>query len=106
MDIQKVLNLKGVSKKIWSIFLEAGVKNQNFKLEPIGLKFCRGLGGPKMNFLCFPNHIVLGLYLKVMAIFKKKVWIFREWSQYEKNVTAHKVHEIRFYTFLDGFKIF
>ena len=27
MDIQKVLNLKGVSKKIWSIFLEAGVKN-------------------------------------------------------------------------------
>ena len=73
MDIQKVLNLKGVSKKIWSIFLEAGVKNQNFKLEPIGLKFCRGLGGPKMNFFCFLNHIVLGLYLKVMAIFKKKM---------------------------------
>ena len=102
MDIQKVLNLKGVSKKIWSIFLEAGVKNQNFKLEPIGLKFCRGLGGQKMNFFCFLNHIVLGLYLKVMAIFKKKMWIFQEWSQYEKNVTAQKVHKIGFYTFLGG----
>ena len=102
MDIQKVLNLKGVSKKIWSIFLEAGVKNQNFKLEPIGLKFCRGLGGPKMNFFCFLNIIVLGLYLKVMAIFKKKMWIFQEWSQYEKNVTEQKVHKISFYTFLGG----
>ena len=106
MDIQKVLNLKGVSKKIWSIFLEAGVKNQNFKLEPIGLKFCRVLGGPKINFFCFLNHIVLGLYLKVMAIFKKKMWIFQEWSQYEKNVTEQKVHKIRFYTFLGGSKIF
>ena len=26
-----------------------------------------------MNFFCFLNHIVLGLYLKVMAIFKKKM---------------------------------
>ena len=45
---------------------EGFIKKQNFKLEPIGLKFCRGLGGPKMI------HIVLGLYLKVMAIFKKQ----------------------------------
>ena len=36
-------NLKGVPKKIWSMFFEAGVKNQNFKLEPIALRFCMGL---------------------------------------------------------------
>ena len=37
------LEPKGCPKKIWSMFFEAGVKNQNFKLDPIALKFCMGL---------------------------------------------------------------
>ena len=39
MVIQNVLNLKGVPKKIWNMFFEAGVKSQKFKVGPIGLKF-------------------------------------------------------------------
>ena len=34
---------KGCTKKFQSIIFEAGVKNQNFKLDPIALKFCMGL---------------------------------------------------------------
>ena len=39
MDVTNFKNLKGVPKKIWSMFFEAGVKNQKFKVGPIGLKF-------------------------------------------------------------------
>ena len=38
MDVTNFKNLKGVPKRIWSIFFEAGVKNQNFKVGPIGLR--------------------------------------------------------------------
>ena len=44
------------------MFFEAGVKNQNFKLDLIVLKFCMGLWGTNTNFLCFLDHIDLGLY--------------------------------------------
>ena len=70
MEVQNVQNLKGVPKKIWSMFFEAGVKNQNFKLEPITLKFCMGLQGPNTNFFCFLDHIDLGPYSKDMAVLK------------------------------------
>ena len=43
MDVRNFEKLKGVPKKIQSMFFEAGVKNQNFKLDPIALKFCMGL---------------------------------------------------------------
>ena len=76
------------------MFFKAEVKNQNLKVEPIGLKFCRGLGPPKMNFFHFLTHIGLGLYLKVMAILEKKMQISQKWTQIGKNVTAQKVHEI------------
>ena len=33
IDILNVLKLKGVPKKFWSMFFEAGVKNQKFKVE-------------------------------------------------------------------------
>ena len=72
MDIQKVLNLKGVSKKIWSIFLEAGVKNQNFKLEPIGLKFCRGLGGQKNELFLFSEPYCFRPLFKSYGHFQEK----------------------------------
>ena len=39
MQVINFENLKGVPKKIWSMFFEAGVKNQKFKVGPIGLKF-------------------------------------------------------------------
>ena len=41
--VLNVWNPKGVPKKIWSMFFEAGVKNENFKLGPIAPKFCMGL---------------------------------------------------------------
>ena len=71
IDILNVLKLKGVPKEIWSMFFEAGVKNQNFKLKLIELKFCMGLQGPNTNFFHFLDHIDLGPYLKVMANFKE-----------------------------------
>ena len=43
MEILKPGNEKGVPKKIQSLIFEAGVKNQNFKLDPIALRFCMGL---------------------------------------------------------------
>ena len=43
MQVINFENLKGVPKKIWSMFFEAGVKNQKFKVGPIGLKFSGGL---------------------------------------------------------------
>ena len=43
MGILKPGNEKGVPKKIQSLIFEAGVKNQNFKLDPIALRFCMGL---------------------------------------------------------------
>ena len=33
----------------------------------------------------------------------KKMQISQKWSQIGKNVTAQKIHEIRFYTFLKHF---
>ena len=33
MDVTNFKNLKGVPKKIWSMFFEAGVKNQKFKVD-------------------------------------------------------------------------
>ena len=33
MEVTNFENLKGVPKKIWSMFFEAGVKNQKFKVE-------------------------------------------------------------------------
>ena len=39
MEVTNFENLKGVPKKIWSMFFEAGVKNQKFKVGLIGLKF-------------------------------------------------------------------
>ena len=68
-SLQKVMDIvKGVPKKIWSTFFEAGVKNQKSKLEPIGLKFCRGLWGPKINYFCYLDHIVLGPHFQNIAI--------------------------------------
>ena len=39
MEVTNFENLKGVPKKIWSMFFEAGVKSQKFKVGLIGLKF-------------------------------------------------------------------
>ena len=68
MEMQNVYNLKGVPKKIWSMFFEAGVKNQNFKVDPIAMKFCVDLQGTNRNFFCFLDHNDLGFYFKVTAI--------------------------------------
>ena len=70
IDVQEVLQVKGVPKKIWSMFFKASVKNQKLKHQPIGPKFCRGLRGLKINLFCFLDHIVLGPYIRDMAILK------------------------------------
>ena len=88
MDIPNVLNPKGVPKKIWSMIFEAGVKNQNFKFEAIVFKFCRGFGGPKTNFFCFQDPIVIGPYFRDMAVSNFKMGISRKWGRIRKNVTA------------------
>ena len=81
IDILNVLNLKGVPKKIWSMFFEAGVKNQNFKVDLIVPKFFMGLQGTNRNFFCFLDHNVLGFYFKVTAILKKEMHISQKPSQ-------------------------
>ena len=49
MEVTNFENLKGVPKKIWSMFFEAGVKNQNFKVDPIALKFFMSLQGSNIE---------------------------------------------------------
>ena len=93
-----------LKKKNQSMFFEAGVKNQNFKLKPIALRFCMGLQGPNTNFFCFLDHIDLGPYLKVMAVLKEKMPVFWKQSPTKKNVTAQKSFRICFYFYLDGQK--
>ena len=68
MDVKNFDKLKGVPKKFRACFFEAGAKNQNFKLDPIALKFCMGLQGTNRNFFCFLDHNDLGFYFKVTAI--------------------------------------
>ena len=80
IDILNVSNLKGVPKKIWSMFFEAGVKNQNFKVDPIALKFFMGLQGTKTNFFCFLDHNDLCFYFKVTAVLKKEMQISQKQS--------------------------
>ena len=106
MEVQNLQNLKGVPKKIWSMFFEAGVKNQNLKLEPISLRFCMGQQGPNRNFFCFPDHIDLGPYSKDMAVLKQKMPIFWKRSPTKKNVTAQKSLRICFYPYIGGQKKF
>ena len=106
MDVRNFEKLKGVPKKIQSMFFEAGVKNQNFKLDPIALKFCMGLQGTYTNSFCFLDHIDLGLYSKVTAILKKKMAIFWKLSPNKKIVTAQKSFKICFYIILGGQKNF
>ena len=88
------------------MFFEAGVKNQNFKVDPIAMKFCMGLQGTNRNFFCFLDHNDLGFYFKVTAILKKEMQISQKPSQIWKNATAQKSHEIWFYIFLGGQKKF
>ena len=100
--ILNVLNPKGVPKKIWSMFFEAGVKNQNFKVDRIALKFCMDLKGPYINFFCFLDHMVLGPYIWDMAVFKQKMAIILKWSLNKKIVTAQKSFRMCFYIILGG----
>ena len=88
------------------MFFEAGVKNQNFKFDPIVLKFCMGLWGTNTNFLCFQKHIDLGLNSKNTAILKKKMAIFWKLSPNKKIVTAQKSSKMCFYITLGGPKKF
>ena len=63
------------------MFFEAGVKNQNFKVDLIVLKFCMSLQGTNTNFFCFLDHNDLCFYFKVTAILKKEMQISQKPSQ-------------------------
>ena len=43
LNVINLKNGKGVPKKIQSIIFDTGVKNQKFKVDPIGLKFLGGM---------------------------------------------------------------
>ena len=55
-------------KKNWSMFFDAGVKNQKFKNGKMTPKTILYHAHTKIRNFCFLDHVYLGLYLKDMAV--------------------------------------